>query len=165
MHLKSKLLISSFVLGAVLASSSATAKPMKNGKFGVGLQLSSPTAGISVKKEISDVITVQGTLGGGGYYTSAGVRGLYKFQKDQKYDIYGFGGVSYLSYDYGRYYSAYYGDSVTAIGFGGGAGVELDVTKEITVNGELSYTHVNWGAGINGGFGGIGFGVGAHYWF
>ena len=158
MHLKSKLLISSFVLGAVLASSSATAKPMKNGKFGVGVQLSFPTGGISVKKEMSDTLTAQATIGGGGAYTVIGGRGLYKFKKDAAYDIYGFGGLAYINWKL-------LGLSETSFGYGAGAGIEYDVAKDITVNGELGYYGASFGDGFIGTYGGIGFGLGAHYWF
>ena len=151
-------MISSLVACAFLASSAATAKPMKNGKFGVGAQLSFPTGGISVKKEMSDTLTAQVTIGGGGYYTIIGGRGLFKFKKEPDYDIYGFGGLAYINWKF-------LGLSESSVGFGAGAGMEYDVTKEITVNGELGYYGASFGNGFTGSYDGIGFGLGAHYWF
>ena len=151
-------MISSLAACAFLASSAATAKPMKNGKYGAGVQLSFPTGGLSVKKEMSDTLTAQATIGGGGYYTVIGGRALYKFKKEPDYDIYGFGGLSYINW-------SYFGYNESAVGFGGGAGVEYDVTKEISVNGELGYYGANFGTGFTGSYGGVGLGIGAHYWF
>ena len=158
MLLRNKLMISSLVACAVLASSAATAKPMKNGKFGVGVQLSFPTGGISVKKEMTDELTVQATLGGGGYYTVIGGRGLYKFKKDAAYDIYGFGGLAYINWKFLNV-------SESSVGYGAGAGIEYDVAKDITVNGELGFYGASFGNGFTGTYGGVGFGLGAHYWF
>ena len=158
MKLKSKLLISSITLGAILVSGAATAKPLKNGKFGVGVQLSFPTGGISVKKEMSDTLTAQATLSGGGAYTIFGGRGLFKFKKDAAYDIYGFGGLAYINWKL-------LGLSESTFGYGAGAGIEYDITKDITVNGELGYYGASFGDTFTGTYGGVGFGLGAHYWF
>jgi hypothetical protein len=158
MLLRNKLMISSIAACAILASSSAMAKPMKNGKFGVGVQLSFPTYGISVKKEMSDTLTAQATVGGGGFFTVIGGRGLYKFKKDLAYDVYGFGSLAYLSW-------SGLGSSLSSIGYGAGGGLEYDVAKDITINGEIGYYGSNFGNGFTGTYGGIGFGIGAHYWF
>jgi len=156
--IKNKLMISSLVACAFLASSAATAKPMKNGKFGVGVQLSFPTGGISVKKEMSDTLTAQATLGGGGFFTVIGGRGLYKFKKEPEYDIYGFGSLAYISW-------GGLSSSLTTVGYGAGAGIEYDVAKEITVSGELGFFGASFGNGFTGTYGGVGIGLGAHYWF
>ena len=168
MLLKNKLIIASLLSCAVLASSTVTAKPLKNGKFGVGLSSSGAfgSFGLSAKKELTDDITAEVTLGFLGTYTNIGGKVLYKFQKDAKYDLYGYGALSYWSYEYGSrfYYNGSYYGTTTGIGFGAGAGIEYDVAKDITVNGELGFNAVNWDYGYTG-MGGVNIGLAAHYWF
>lgn len=156
-------MVSSLVACAFLASSAATAKPTKDG-FGVGFQSTWPSYGLSVKKEMSDTLTAQGTLGALGNFTSFGARGLYKFKKEPEYDIYGYGGLSYWSWDYDGYYRGSRNETFNAIGLGLGAGIEYDVAKEITVNGEIGFNLVNWDSAVSG-FSSFGIGIGAHYWF
>lgn len=168
MQFKSKLLVSSIVLGAFIASGSATAKPLKNGKFGVGLSTSGAfgSFGLSAKKELTDDISAEVILGFLGTYTNFGAKGIYKFQKDAQYDLYGYGSLSYWSYDYGSrfYYGGREYGKTTGIGFGAGAGIEYDVAPDITVNGELGFNAVNWDYGYSG-MGVFNIGVAAHYWF
>ncbi len=168
MQFKSKLLVSSIVLGAFIASGSATAKPLKNGKFGVGLSTSGAfgSFGLSAKKELTEDISAEVILGFLGTYTNFGAKGIYKFQKDAQYDLYGYGSLSYWSYDYGSrfYYNGRDYGTTTGIGFGAGAGIEYDVSPDITVNGELGFNAVNWDYGYNG-MGVFNIGLAAHYWF
>jgi len=50
-------------------------------------------------------------LGGGGFYTVIGGRGLYKFMKEPEYDIYGFGSLAYISW-------SGIGSSLSTVGYG-----------------------------------------------
>ncbi len=157
MLLRNKLMISSLVACAVLASSAATAKPMKNGKFGVGFQLSWPSYGLSVKKELTNEITAQGTIGAFGTVTNFGAKAMYKFKKEPEYDIYGYGSLGVYKWSGSGLFA-----SESVMGFGAGAGLEYDVTKEITVNGEIGFGAVNFD---HYSYGSFGMGLGAHYWF
>lgn len=167
MQFKRKLLISSILLGAFIASGAATAKPLKNGKFGVGLITSGTffgSFGLSAKKELTNEISAEAILGFLGTYTNFGAKGIYKFQKDAQYDLYGYGSLSYWSYSSHYYYGSRGYERTTGIGFGAGAGIEYDVAKDITVNGELGFNAVNWDHGYSG-MGYLNIGLAAHYWF
>jgi hypothetical protein len=87
--------------------------------FGIGFQSSWPSYGLSGLYDLNDRITIQGIVGALGTITSFGARGIYRFQNEDKYDLYGFGTAGLWSYDYVV-------DTENVLGFGGGAGVELD---------------------------------------
>ena len=94
-------------------------------RFGIGFQSSWPSYGISGLYDLSEQITLQGIIGAFGTVTNFGVRGLYRFQTEDKYDLYGFGTAGMWSYDYSV-------DTENVVGFGGGAGVELDWRRILT---------------------------------
>ncbi len=106
---------------------SALASPVRAGAqegesdspFGIGFQSSWPSYGISGLYDMSERITLQAIVGALGTVTNFGGRALYRFQMEDKYDLFGFGAVGALRY-------SYIGLSESALGFGGGAGIELD---------------------------------------
>ena len=88
-------------------------------RFGIGFQSSWPSYGVSGLYDMSDRVTLQAIVGALGTVTNLGGRALYRFQLEDKYDLFGFGAVGALRY-------SVTGFSESAIGFGGGAGIELD---------------------------------------
>ncbi len=96
-----------------------------NSPFGIGFQSSWPSYGISGLYDMSEQITLQAIIGALGTVTNFGGRALYRFQMEDKYDLFGFGAVGALRYSVP-------GFSESAIGFGGGAGVELDWQRILT---------------------------------
>ncbi|MCK5903579.1 MAG: outer membrane beta-barrel protein [Cocleimonas sp.] len=156
MFLKNKIITSSLLVSALLVSGAAMAKPSKEGQYSVGFQSSWPSYGLSTKYETSDVLTLQATLGALGTVTNLGGRVLYKFKKMPEYDLYGFGSVGVYNYS-----SGVIDESV--FGFGGGVGMEYDLSKELTVNAELGMSIVNFDEYT--GYSTVGIGIGLHYWF
>lgn len=142
------------------------------GNIGAGFQSSYPSYGFSAKVDLTDKFAVQGVLGFLGTVTSYSARGLMKIKQAPDYHFYGYGSVGFWSYDYsswgyrsGRY--GYYDDTETAVGFGGGGGIEYSMAKHLdglplTLNGELGIGIVNMD---HYNFSAISVGVGAHYWF
>jgi hypothetical protein len=93
--------------------------------FGIGFQSSWPSYGVSGLYDMSERITLQAIVGALGTVTNFGGRALYRFQLEDKYDLYGFGAAGALRYSVA-------GFSENAIGFGGGGGVELDWRRIFT---------------------------------
>jgi hypothetical protein len=137
--------------------------------FGLGFQSSWPAYGLSGLYDVSDRITAQAVLGALGTVTTLSGRGLYHFSRQPKYSMFGFGTVGLWRYGYSALGVS---ESETAIGVGGGAGVELD-WRGIFDDGDNSFPPLystidlgltlanfdayNWSA--------LGFGVGLHYRF
>jgi hypothetical protein len=92
--------------------------PPEPGRYGVGFQSSWPAWGLSGTYEVNERITAQAVLGLLGTLNSISARGLYRFQKNENYDLYGFGTVGMWSYTVGT--------RENSLGVGGGAGVELN---------------------------------------
>ena len=88
-------------------------------RWGVGFQSSFPAYGLSGLYDMSERITLQAVLGALGTVTTFSGRGLYRFQTEEKFDLYGFGTVGMW-----RWSSRFVDE--TSLGIGGGAGIELD---------------------------------------
>ena len=151
-------------LAATLSTMSLSATDFAGKNIYAGFQSSWPSHGLSVKMDVTDTITGQAVVGFLGDLNSYAVRGIYKFQKDQYYNMYGFGSVGLWTWD-----GSYYYGSESVVGIGGGAGIEYDlrglgpqmkvplfVSAELGLN-IASFDHYN--------FSSLGLGVGIHYKF
>jgi len=115
-------IISSLIVSSALLVTTVSAK---EGDIYAGIQASYPAYGASIKYDFSDKVAVQGVIGALGTIGSYNVRGIYRFMQKQDYwNIYGFGSVGVLTWGGTRYYS-----SETTLSIGGGAGVEWDWQK------------------------------------
>ncbi len=163
-------IVKNFIKGAVLTSvlysaveaSSLTDSIKDNGVY-VGFQSSWPSYGISAKMDVGDKMAVQGIIGFLGTVNSYSLRGIYKFQREQFYNLYGFGSLGILTWGgVGSY------GSESVFGFGAGGGVEYDLRGidssfiPIFINLELGITIANFD---NYSFGSTGVGLGLHYKF
>lgn len=140
------------------------AAPEAASRWAVGFQSAWPTWGLSGSYDVNERITAQAILGAFGTLSSVGARGLYRFNQQEAYDLYGFGTAGLWSYT---------GITrETVVGVGGGAGVELDWRRLIASDGAsfpplfstidlglvlANFEHYN--------FSGITMGVGLHYRF
>ena len=110
-------------LALALAATTFLATPayaQGDSPWAVGLQGGVPLNGLSARYDMSDKLTAQGILGA--EIDLAGISGRlnYRFRQEEKYAIFGFGAVSLYSWSGTSAFAA-----ETAVGFAGGAGVEL----------------------------------------
>ena len=143
-------------------TSHLSAADFSNKNIYAGLQSSWPSHGLSVKMDFTDKITGQAVVGFLGTLNNYSVRGLYKFKKEQFYDMYGYGSLGLWTWS-----DSFYADE-SVVGVGGGAGIEYDlrgldssfiplfVSAELGLN-IASFDHYN--------FSSLGLGVGLHYKF
>ncbi len=89
----------------------------------IGLQLATPSDGISIKIDKDEKIAFQAIFDLLGSKNSVALRGIYRFKRDFFYNLYGYGEVGVWNWDR-RYY---YEDKVETFGYGGGVGVEYDL--------------------------------------
>ncbi len=89
----------------------------------IGLQLLTPSDGISIKIDRDEKIAFQGIFDLLGSKNSIALRGIYRFKRDIFYNLYGYGEIGVWNWD--RKY--YYNDRVETFGYGGGVGVEYDL--------------------------------------
>ena len=161
MALFKKALVTVAMLGL---STQVNAMDLSNKNLYAGFQSSWPSHGLSVKMDLNDKITGQAVVGFLGEINNYSVRGLYKFKKEQFYNMYGFGSLGLWTWN-----SDYVGwDDESVVGIGGGAGFEYDlrgidktfvplfVSAELGLN-IASFDHYN--------FSSVGLGVGLHYKF
>jgi len=130
--------------------------------YAVGTQWSAPAYGVSGKFDLSKKVTGQAVLGFFGTVSQFSGRILYRFQKNNAYDIYGYGSVGSWNYSFGG----------SAVGFGGGVGLEyswpklLDNADVPPLFGNLELGFVTLGTEFEGyNFSSFGFGIGIHYRF
>ena len=150
---------------AMLAlSTQATATDFSNKNIYAGFQSSWPSHGLSAKMDFTDKITGQAVIGFLGALNNYSVRGIYKFKKEQFYNMYGYGSLGLWTWDSDHHLY----DDESVVGVGGGAGFEYDLRGldstfiPLFVNAELglniaSFDHYN--------FSSLGVGVGLHYKF
>lgn len=134
-------------------------------RFGIGFQSAWPSYGISGLYDISDRITAQAIVGAFGTVTNFGARGIYRFNLQDGYNIYGFGTAGLWSYDY-------IVDTESVIGAGGGVGIELDWRSLLSSEESRFpplFTSIDLGFVLANfdhyNFSGISFGGGLHYRF
>ena len=132
--------------------------------IGIGFQSSGFSSnGISIKADLTDTFTVQGVGGFFGDVTNYSVRGLYNFQNQKNYNLYGYGSVGMWQIDYT------FLEDESVIGYGAGAGVEYDLRGlspdfiPLFVNFELGMDVVNFDNDSS--YGGFVTGLGLHYKF
>jgi len=121
---------------------------MQGGKYGVGMTSSWPIYGLSGTMQFNETITGEAVLGIFGALTSYGVRGWYRFDRNENYDFYGYGSLSILQHRYSRFG----GGTESVMGLGGGVGVESSLQKifddedflPLFVNAELGLAFANF---------------------
>jgi len=142
-----------------------------NGRLGVGFQSSWPAYGLSGLYDVNERITAQAVLGAFGSLTTLSGRGLYHFQREEKYSMYGFGTVGIWRHSFQVLGSS---ESQTSPGVGGGAGLELDWRRLLDASGDGSgfpplFSSIDLGfvaaSFDNYNFSGLVIGAGLHYRF
>ena len=144
---------------------------VQGGRYGVGLGSSWPAYGLSGTIQISETITGEAILGFFGDVTNFGGRIWYRFNRNAKYDIYGYGGVGVYRYKGFDSILLDIGVSEGVLGLGFGAGVEAGLAKlfddedfpPIFVSAELGIALASFE--YYGGFSTISLGFGIHYRF
>jgi hypothetical protein len=111
--------------------------PPREGRFGVGLQLTWPTFGLSGMMDVSDEVSIQGVLGTAGYGLAIAGRGLFRLPHQEHFRPYAYGEAGL--------WSAYreWG-AVPNFGFGGG--IELDIRQFAP---EAPPVYASFEAGLN----------------
>jgi hypothetical protein len=137
-------------------------------KYGVGFQGTFPASGLSGMMNITDDIAIQAIAGFFGTLRTFSGRGLYKFQQEDYWDLYGYGMLGAWSY---RGWTV--GNSrttETVLGFGAGAGIQYDWRAfnpdlpPIAWNLELGIGIVDFNE-VNYSFSTFMIGAGVHYRF
>lgn len=113
---------------AFVVFSNAFAQDRDDLKWGAGFQGSFPAYGLSGMMDINEMISVQAILGFFGSLNTYAGRGLYRFKKEEDWEIYGYGMIGAWSYDGVRFRTGFGIENYTetVIGFGAGAGLEYD---------------------------------------
>jgi hypothetical protein len=89
------------------------------GRFGIGFQSSWPSYGISGIVDVTNRISAQAVVGAFGTVSNFSGRGIYRFMREEIYNLYGFGTGGVWRYNH-------VGLDESVLGLGGGAGMELD---------------------------------------
>ena len=139
--------------------------------FGIGIQSSFLTHGISGKVKINDNNTIQAILTALGPYSSYQGRYLYGFDKtdvsrslELQPFLFGMAAFHTYSYDTWSFFGGYEKTRSTSFGYGFGAGLEWNLTslENLGVSQEISYSNANL-AGYNWSY--MHYGFGLHYYF
>ena len=137
-------------------------------RYGVGFQGSFPASGLSGMMNVTDEIAIQAIVGLFGNLRTFAGRGLYKFQEDQFWDLYGYGMAGAWSY---RGFTINNNrQTETVLGLGAGVGFQYDWRAfnpdfpPIAWNIELGLGFVDFKE-VNYNFSTIMFGAGVHYRF
>ncbi|MBX2822734.1 MAG: hypothetical protein KTR29_23755 [Rhodothermaceae bacterium] len=144
---------------------------VQGGRYGIGIGSAWPAYGISGTLQVSETITAEAVLGFFGDVSNFGGRLWYRFNRNEKYDLYGYGAVGVYTY---RGFDPFLLDnrvSETVLGIGAGAGIEAGLPKlfddedlpPIFINAELGLAFGSFQ--YYGGFSSIGLGLGVHYRF
>lgn len=144
---------------------------VQGGRYGLGFGSAWPAYGLSGTLQISETITGEVVLGFFGAVSNFGGRVWYRFNRNEKYDIYAYGGAGVYRYTGldGFLLGSSVSESVLGLGFG--AGVEAGLPKlfddedfpPIFVNAELGLAIASFE--YYGGFSSLSLGFGAHYRF
>ena len=140
---------------------------VQGGRYGIGAASAWPAYGVSGTLQVSETLTAEAIIGFLGTISNFSARGWYRFTPGEKYDLYGYGSVGVLRYDY-RFRGA--GDTESVLGLGAGAGIEVSLAKlfddedfpPIFANAELGLSYANFDF-YN--FSTFSFGSGIHYRF
>lgn len=132
-------------------------------QFGIGPGSAFLSFGISGTYDVNETITAEAIVGFLSSLTSIGGRVWYRFNRNEGYDLYGFGGVSFLRF------GGLFDES--AVGVSGGAGVEIGL-PQVLDNPDFPPIFLNLDIGIGvttfdvyDGFSALGGGGGIHFRF
>jgi hypothetical protein len=145
----------------LLISNLGLSTTLNKTKFGAGLQNTPPQGGISGIYNHSQKISFQCVIG-----SSIGGRFIYRFYRQDNYNLYGYGGFSLgLYYYHDNYYYDYYDpDPGTRLGLDGGCGIEYNL-KSISNDLPSIYTTMELGINISRFYFPVALGLGFHYYF
>jgi hypothetical protein len=137
----------------------------REGRFGVGFQSSYPAWGLSGTYDVNEDISAQAILGFFGNLQTYAARGVYRFQQEDQWNLYGYGLLGIWRYSFSAFGIS---DSENAVGFGLGAGMEYDWRSWNETLPPI-YWNIELGLGIvdmdHYNFSTIMFGAGLHYRF
>jgi hypothetical protein len=122
----------------------------QGGRFGIGFASSWPAYGISGTMRISEAITGEAVLGFFGAISNFGGRAWYRFNRNQNYDLYGYGAVSLYRYGYTEFVGPTLSTrraTESVLGLGGGAGIESGI-QTLFKDDSLPPIFLNWEIGI-----------------
>ncbi|MCC5915194.1 MAG: hypothetical protein JJU46_12510 [Balneolaceae bacterium] len=162
-YLSTALLLFFMLPLTLMAQSEENLEQVNPTRYGVGFQGTFPANGLSGMMDFSDEITAQAIFGFFGTLKTFAGRGLYRFQKEEFWNMYGYGMLGAWNYSIGS-------QSETVLGLGFGAGFEYDWRSyrsdfpPIFWNIELGIGFVDFDE-INYNFSTILFGAGLHYRF
>jgi hypothetical protein len=131
-------------------------------QFGVGIQSSWPTFGVSGMLDLDERVSVQGVVGLFGTINMFAARGLYRFSIEEMWSVYGYGAAGAVTHRYLRR------ERETTLGLGAGVGLEYDwrawsrKLPPIQWNLELGLAYADFDFYDYTGFS---FGAGVHYRF
>jgi uncharacterized membrane protein YciS (DUF1049 family) len=137
-------------------------------KYGVGFQGTFPASGLSGMMNITDDIAIQAIAGFFGTLRTFSGRGLYKFQQEEYWDLYGYGMIGAWSYK--GLTSTATRKTETVLGLGIGGGIQYDwrafnpSLPPIAWNLELGIGYVDFNE-VDYSFSTIMIGAGIHYRF
>ncbi len=165
--LKINVLLVVLLLGGLISAPAAWCDSPDIGspppRFGLGVQNTFPSNGISGVMRLDGDISLQGIIDPFGILKTYSGRLLYGFNKEKEYELYVYGSVGAWSY-------SAFNITETALGFGGGVGIEWDWR-----NFRKTLPPIYWNAELGLGFAGfdvVGYsantlwiGLGAHYRF
>lgn len=104
---------------------------MQGGRYGVGFASSWPAYGLSGTLQFSETFTGEVILGFLGVISNIGARAWYRFNTNHNYDIYAYGGLSFLMYRYDTFDSNFNRSKKTETvpGIGVGVGMEFSLQQ------------------------------------
>ncbi len=150
------------------AQQDATETEIERFRYGVGFQGTFPASGISGMMRITDDIQIQAIAGiFSGIRTFSG-RGLYTFQEDRYWDLYGYGMIG--AWSYRGWTTSLNRRTETVLGLGAGAGFQYDWRAfvpdfpPIAWNFELGLIYADFSE-VNYSLSTIMIGAGVHYRF
>ncbi len=93
------------------------------GRVGLGFQSSWPAYGVSGTYDLNQRLTGQAVVGAFGTLSTFSARGLYHFQREEKYSLFGYGTAGVWRHSFRVLETS---ENETSPGVGGGAGIELN---------------------------------------
>lgn len=144
---------------------------VQGGRYGIGLASSWPAYGISGTIQVSETLTGEAVLGFFGAVSNFGGRIWYRFNRNETYDIYAYGGVGVYRYTGFDSILLDLNRSESVVGLGLGAGIEAGLPKlfddedlpPIFLNAELGLALASFE--YYSGFSALTLGFGVHYRF
>lgn len=144
---------------------------VQGGRYGIGLASSWPAYGISGTIQVSETLTGEAVLGFFGTVSNFGGRIWYRFNRNETYDIYAYGGLGVYRYTGFDSILLDLNRTESVLGIGLGAGVEAGLPKlfddedlpPIFLNAELGLALASFE--YYTGFSTLSLGFGVHYRF